>query len=160
MASRIIGTSLTMSGNSDTTPSTMLNPSPSGLPMATTGWPCLTVSLSASVNGFRSVLATRRMARSQCASVALISVTSCFVPSLISTSSRRASPMTCRFVAIRPSLLTTKPVPSPSSPLRPTCRTLTTDGFTSIAMASTDFAAGPVFSAVSEANAEEVAMTV
>ncbi len=109
--------------------------------MATMGWPCWMVELSPRGSGCKSLLATRRRARSQCESVAVTSTTSCLRPSAVSTSSCRASPMTCRFVAMRPSALTTKPVPRPSNPSRPTWEIFTTEGFTSAAISSTDLAA-------------------
>ena len=55
-------------------------------------------------------------------------VTSNFLPSAICTEIGRASPMTCRFVAISPSGATTKPLPNPCwLPSRPVTVTTTTD---------------------------------
>ena len=125
----------------DTTPFTTLNARPCGLPTVITGSPSGRLSESPSGSGTSGSAGglIRRMARSIARSDAVTSVTACRDPSANCTASGRASPATCRFVAMSPSASMRNPVPSPCCwPSRPSDITTTTEGRTRLASSSTD----------------------
>ena len=102
-----------ISRRAERTPSTTLPVRPIGLPKAMTDSPWSSFAESPSESGVRLPSLILRIARSRLRSEACTASTVSSLPSQVRALMARASPMTCRQVAIR-SLLMANPVPVPS----------------------------------------------